>query len=55
MTMYQRLKGFYDERRWTKAMLWDGVKAKAITPEEYLKITGELFDPNKRSKEEMKP
>ena len=54
MTMYQRIKNFYNEERWTKPMVWDAVRAKAITADEYLLIIGEVYNKDRRPVEVKK-
>lgn len=42
MTWFDRIKGFYDTRRWPKAWVWDTVNIR-ITETEYETITGERY------------
>lgn len=43
MSWYNRIKYYYDHRLWTKGMVKNTV-GKAITEEEYSKITDEIFE-----------
>lgn len=40
---YEKVKGYYDTKRWTKTMVWNAV-GKWITAEEYKLITGEEYE-----------
>lgn len=48
MNWFDRIKGFYKGGRWSKAMVWDTVGARRITPDQYLEITGDTYDANNR-------
>lgn len=52
MTWYLRIKNLYDAGLWTKKQVHDTVGAGRITTEEYEKITGDVYDPNKPPIEE---
>lgn len=50
---YARIKEFYDEKLWTKPMMWDAVNAPKpkITKEQYTEITGEEYSTERPSDE----
>lgn len=41
--MFERIKRFYNQNLWTKNQVYLSVGAKAITPDEYFLITGEVY------------
>ena len=40
---YEKIKQYYDERRWTKAMVRKAVEKGIITAAQYKTITGEDY------------
>lgn len=41
---FAKVKRYYDEGLWTKAMVHNAVVKNWIMPEEYAEITGETFE-----------
>lgn len=44
--MYNQIKEWYDQRRWSKKKVADAVVKGKITAEEYELITGEVYPEN---------
>lgn len=44
--MFEKIKRYYDDGRWSKAWVADAVKKGKITAEEYKEITGEDYEDN---------
>lgn len=42
---FSDIKYFYEKKLWTKKQVYD-VVGKRITPDDYEKITGDVYDPN---------
>ncbi len=40
---YEKIKAYYEEGRWTKAMVRKAVEKLVITADQYLSITGENY------------
>lgn len=40
--MFEKIKGYYDSKLWNKQRVWNVVN-KAITPEQYELITGDIY------------
>lgn len=43
MSLYERVKNYYDAGYYTKRMVGDFVRKGKLTPEQYQEITGEPF------------
>jgi uncharacterized XkdX family phage protein len=43
MLTYEKIKGYYDDKLWTKEQVSKAVEFKKITPEQYKEITGEDY------------
>ena len=41
---FEKIKGYYDDGRWSKKRVKNAVKMGAITKEEYKLITGEDYE-----------
>lgn len=41
--MFDRIKGFYDKRLWTKSQVHDAVEKGVLTAAQYEEITGEPY------------
>ncbi|MCY7423549.1 XkdX family protein [Bacillus amyloliquefaciens] len=48
---FSDIKYFYEKKLWTKKQVYD-VVGKRITPDDYEKITGDVYDPNNSPIEE---
>jgi len=42
--MFEQIKKWYEEGRWTKAMVKNAVTKGKITAEQYFEITGEVYE-----------
>ena len=42
--MFDKIKGYYDDRFWNKQMVYNMVAKKKITEEEYTEITGKQYE-----------
>ena len=42
--LFNKIKSYYDNKQWTKQMVYNVVAKGAITAEEYEEITGEAYD-----------
>lgn len=52
MNWFAIIKMFYNDKLWSKAMVWDAVDLGKITREQYKEITGDNF-PIERPLEEV--
>lgn len=42
--MYKKIKKWYEQGLWTKAMVVNAVQKGVLTPEQYEDITGEAYE-----------
>lgn len=40
---FEKIKSYYDNNLWTKAMVWDAVSKVKITTDQYTEITGDVY------------